>query len=711
MKKFGKVLLKILAYVLIFLVAMLAFASLWTMDTWQNNTMDQIVFHITSPIEGTSSDIIVGFILKVLLPTIAVTAAAIIAKLVLKKKEAKEKTIKTANIIIAAVLAVFLCVSAGLFINKYKVIDYFSARSVNSDFIKDNYADPEKTSITFPEKKRNLIYIYLESVEMTYADKKSGGALDYNCIPELTKLALENDCFTGSKDKLNGAKVSFGTTYTMGGMVAQSSGLPVVGGVGNAASQQDSFYPGATVLGDILKREGYNNELMIGSKVEFGGRGVYFTSHGNYKIFDYTYALQNNKLPSNDYYVWWGYEDSKLFTFAKEELKDLASKDAPFNLTLLTVDTHFEDGYVCPECKDEYGTQYANVMACSSRQIKAFIDWIKQQDFYENTTIVLNGDHLTMDKDFLDGIDAQFDRRTFTAIINSAAKVEENKDREYNTLDLFPTTLAAMGCKIDGDRLGLGTNLYSSKKTLFEEYGENFVNTELAKNSEFMNSISSWDPFDFNTIQYQKILNASIQFGTADNKKFAVIGLSGTENINAKATGFIARLKDEDGNILDSSDMEIDENRVYNANLEVTKIGATKLVTLEISAKDTKGEEHLVYSENGFFGNHIVFERNRKVKASAKINTSATIDGKTLTVTASGFENPNDISMVYIYVWDKKSVKSPQHIQLERNEDANGVTYSAKVDISRMKKDSLRVNLYQKASGGTCKVWKSVEVK
>ena len=690
---------------------MLAFASLWCMDTWQNNTMDQIVFHITSPIEGTSSDIIVGFILKVLLPTVAVTAAAVIAKLVLKKKEAKEKTIKTANIIIAAVLAVFLCVSAGLFINKYKVIDYFSARSVNSDFIKENYADPEKTTITFPEKKRNLIYIYLESVEMTYADKKSGGALDYNCIPELTKLALENDCFTGSKDKLNGAKVSFGTTYTMGGMVAQSSGLPVVGGVGNAASQQDSFYPGATVLGDILKREGYNNELMIGSKVEFGGRGVYFTSHGNYKIFDYTYALQNNKLPSNDYYVWWGYEDSKLFTFAKEELKDLASKDAPFNLTMLTVDSHFEDGYVCPLCKDEYGTQYANVMACSSRQLKEFIDWIKQQDFYENTTIVLNGDHLTMDKDFLDGIDAQYDRRTFTAIINSAAKVEENTDRVYNTLDLFPTTLAAMGCKIDGDRLGLGTNLYSSKKTLFEEYGEGFVNTELAKSSEFMDSISSWDPFDFNTIQYQKILNASIQFGTADNKKFAVIGLSGTENINAKTTGFIARLKDEDGNVLDSSDMEIDENRVYNANLEVTKIGATKLVTLEISAKDTKGAEHLVYSENGFFGNHIVFERNRKVKASAKINTSATIDGKTLTVTASGFENPNDISLVYIYVWDKKSVKSPQYILLERTEDANGVTYSANVDISRMKKDSLKINLYQKASGGTCKVWKSVEVK
>ena len=711
MKKFGKVLLKILAVLLIFLVAMLAFAALWTMDTWQNNTMDQIMFHITSPVEGTSSEIIVGFVLKVLLPSIAVTAAAVIVKLILKKKEAKEKTLRTANIITAVVLAAFLGVSAFLFMNKYKVIEYFSTKSVNSDFIKDNYADPEKTAITFPEKKRNLIYIYLESVEMTYADKKSGGALEYNCIPELTKLAMENDCFNGNNEKLNGAKVSFGATYTMGGMVAQSSGLPVVGGVGNAASQQESFYPGATVLGDILKREGYNNELMVGSKVEFGGRGVYFGKHGDYKLFDYTYALKNKMLPSDDYYVWWGFEDQKLFTFAKDELKDLASKGAPFNLTLLTVDSHFEDGYVCPLCKDEYGTQYANVMACSSRQLKEFIDWIKQQDFYENTTIVLNGDHLTMDKDFLASIDAQYDRRTFTAIINSAVKPEENTAREYNTLDLFPTTLAAMGCKIDGDRLGLGTNLYSSKKTLIEEFGEDYVNGELAKNSEFMNTISSWDPFDFNTITYQKILNASIQFGTADNKKFAVIGLSGTENINAKTTGFIARLKDEEGNVLDSSDMTIDENRVYNANLEVTKIGATKLVTLEISAKDAKGAEHLVYSENGFFGNHIVFERNRKVKPSAKINTSAAIDGKTLTVTASGFENPNDISLVYIYVWDKKSVKSPQYILLERTEDANGVTYSANVDISRMKKDSLKVRLYQKASGGTCKVWTSVDIK
>lgn len=713
MKKFGKIVKNILAILLIFLAALLAFAGFWTMDTWQNNTMDQIMFHITSPIEGTSSDIITGFILKVLLPAIAVTVAAVIVKIILKKKGAKAKSVRTANIVTAAVLVLFLGISLGLFMNKYKVIEYFSAKSVNSDFIKDNYADPSKTSITFPEKKRNLIYIYLESLEMTYADKKSGGALDYNCIPELTKLALENDCFTGNKEQLNGARVSFGATYTMGGMVAESSGLPVVGGVGNAASQQDSFYPGATVLGDILKKAGYNNELMVGSPVGFGGRGIYFSSHGDYKLFDYDFANNNNMLPSKGYKVWWGFEDQRLFTFAKDELKDLSSKNAPFNLTLLTVDTHFEDGYTCPLCKNEYGDQYANVMACSSRQLVEFINWIKQQDFYENTTIVLNGDHLTMDKDFLASIDAQYDRRTFTAIINSAVKPENNGERIYNTLDLFPTTLAAMGCKIEGDRLGLGTNLYSSKKTLFEEFGEDYVNGELAKNSEFMNSISSWDPFDFNTISYQHILNADIQFGKDGKKIYALIGLSGTENINAKTNGFIARLKDENGNVIDSSEMKIDGDRVYNANLEVTNVSAGKLATLEISARDSKGTEHVVYTEEGMFGNYNFFGRQRKVKPSAKCNTSVSVPAGSniMTITASGFENPNDISMVYVYVWDKKSIASPKLVMLERTDDADGATYKADIDISRMDIDTLRIHLYQKANGGTAKIWQLIKLK
>ena len=78
--------------------------------------------------------------------------------------------------------------------------------------IEDNYVNPSQTTITFPEKKRNLIYIYLESMESTYSDKKDGGAYDHNFIPALTNLALDNINFSNS-DKLGGAYPTTGTTF------------------------------------------------------------------------------------------------------------------------------------------------------------------------------------------------------------------------------------------------------------------------------------------------------------------------------------------------------------------------------------------------------------------------------------------------------------------------------------------------------------------
>ena len=37
-----------------------------------------------------------------------------------------------------------------------------------SIFIDDNYVDPASVNLSFPEKKINLIYIFLESMEITY---------------------------------------------------------------------------------------------------------------------------------------------------------------------------------------------------------------------------------------------------------------------------------------------------------------------------------------------------------------------------------------------------------------------------------------------------------------------------------------------------------------------------------------------------------------
>ncbi|EEG89235.1 hypothetical protein COPCOM_02214 [Coprococcus comes ATCC 27758] len=158
---------------------------------------------------------------------------------------------------------------------------------------------------------------------------------------------------------------------------------------------------------------------------------------------------------------------------------------------MLTVDTHFEDGYVCEQCQNEFGdNQYANVMACSSRQVDAFVKWIQQQPFYENTTIVISGDHLTMDSDFCNDVSEDYERSVYNVFINLPegldTSFEKTHSREFATLDMFPTTLAAMGVTIEGDRLALGVNLFSDEQTLTEQYGRKGLDKELMKNQNSM---------------------------------------------------------------------------------------------------------------------------------------------------------------------------------------------------------------------------------
>jgi len=157
-------------------------------------------------------------------------------------------------------------------------------------------------------------------------------------------------------------------------------------------------------------------------------------------------------------------------------------------LQLLTIDTHFTDGYLDETCAKTFANQYDNVHACSSKQVADFIAWVQNQPFYDNTTIVLSGDHLGMQTSYYDQkiTDANYQRTIYNAFINSATTANKTHNRQMTTLDMYPSTLAALGVKIDGDRLGLGTNLFSDKQTLSEQLGGvNNLSSELSKRSEF----------------------------------------------------------------------------------------------------------------------------------------------------------------------------------------------------------------------------------
>ena len=340
--------------------------------------------------------------------------------------------------------------------------------------------------MSFPSKKRNLIHIYLESIENTYLSEELGGYMNYNLMPELTELSKEGISFSNN-DKFGGPYQTYGSSWSVAGMVNMSAGIPLKIPIGaNSYGKSGSFLPGTITIGDILEAQGYNQTIMFGADSDSGGLTTFFNTHGSFNIFDYKAAKEKGLIPK-DYNVWWGFEDDKLYEYAKDELTRLHKEGKPFNFTMETADTHFPDGYLSENVENKYPEQYSNVIAYSTKEAVKFIRWIQEQPFYENTTIVVTGDHLSMDKNYFKEFDPSYHRTIFNLILNAPITTDNVKNREFAPFDMFPTILASMDVQFEGDKLGLGTNLFSDKKTLIEEEGLESLQDGLERNSNYFN--------------------------------------------------------------------------------------------------------------------------------------------------------------------------------------------------------------------------------
>ncbi len=482
----------------------LLFAALWFAANFGTDVgFDSVIFTLLTGMNGVNTNMVWLFLLQVVLPGLLCGGATFgvlmyLPKLIFRNKLSSGKR-PLAHRITAAGLALILTVSlTAVAVNKAGLDDYIRARLDSTTLFEDYYVDPNEVEITFPEEKRNIIYIFLESMETTYMTKEDSGSSPEDYIPELTTLAKNHINFSDNAG-VGGGRTTTGSTWTIGAMISHTSGLPLCLPQrvwNNGLNYYSKVVPGITSLSDILHENGYNQALMVGSDASFGGRREYYTQHGCDRIYDLYTAREEGIIPSDYWNNFWGFEDLYLFQYAKMKLTEMAESESPFAFTMLTVDTHHPDGYNCLLCEsnydnhfteeDAYHKQFANVMSCSSRQVAEFVEWIQEQDFYENTTVIITGDHLSMNHAYHNShTEDGHVRRIYNSILNSATEEANTKNRNFTTLDMFPTTLAAMGCTIEGNRLGLGTNLFSGKQTLAEELGYDYLCNEIAKVSDF----------------------------------------------------------------------------------------------------------------------------------------------------------------------------------------------------------------------------------
>lgn len=322
----------------------------------------------------------------------------------------------------------------------------------------------------------NLLLLYLESIERTYAEPRFGDAYaDLSAIGETGKV------FEGIRQIDN-------TGWTMAGMIASQCGTPLMP-AGLLHDRQfeplSTVVPGVNCLGDLLAEQGYRLSYLGGASTEFAGKGLFYKDHG----FDYVYGLKELQplLEDPEYVNNWGLFDDSLYDFTVDEIARLnAVSEGPWGVVNLTIAGHAPDGYPAQRCLERQGewdgVDILYSVECSAWLARDLIERLDARGLLDNTVVVLASDHLTMRVSVWDELITM--ERDNTFILLGEDLNAERIIREASMVDLFPTILEAMGYSLEDSRAGLGVSLLNrDTETLIERHGLASINARLREES------------------------------------------------------------------------------------------------------------------------------------------------------------------------------------------------------------------------------------
>ena len=280
--------------VLLFFAYLIFFAARWFVTVYGRIGFDSILFTLQSSLSGVQSDLIRSYLLGGLLPAVLCTALSCAILLYLRTLPVRGLV----SILTTAALCVGLIGYAAVDV---ELTDYIADAIWPGSLYEEEYVSPDSVEITFPEKKRNLIYIMLESMETTYLSEALGGGSDVTLIPELYAMAEENINFSHN-DGVGGFHATNGASWTIGAIVAQTAGIPLKVPAGiddwqNGYGKDGIFLPGVTSITNILDEAGYHTTFLCGSDANFGGRKTYYMTHGMDKVCDIYTARRTASSP------------------------------------------------------------------------------------------------------------------------------------------------------------------------------------------------------------------------------------------------------------------------------------------------------------------------------------------------------------------------------------------------------------------------------
>lgn len=307
------------------------------------------------------------------------------------------------------------------------------------------------------EKGKNLVIIYCESLETVYMNEKVFPKL----MPRINQMK-ERDF-----KSYENYSTSYGSGWTIGALYATQTGFPCIFGHGGNDVFNKINSNNMVSYAKVIKKAGYTNLFLSNSDLSFGGTGNLM------KILGYDVKGKED-FDVKGVKTAWGVHDYDLFEQAKIEYDKLSKKNKPFNLTMLTVDTHFPKGI-----PDERMQSFVQVpfnrelefsVATLDYLLADFYSFIKSQPNAQDTVMIIIGDHPLMGDSMKDKF-GKMPRRM--VLMTNGYDIAQGKNESIKYYDIPDIVLETAGIK---------HNAVFPKK-MFDEDFEKLV---LKNNSAFM---------------------------------------------------------------------------------------------------------------------------------------------------------------------------------------------------------------------------------
>lgn len=258
-----------------------------------------------------------------------------------------------------------------------------------SNYVKSNQINPN-SELFGVAKDQNIIVISLESLQEFAINLEVNGE---EVTPFLNQFIQECYYFDNFYQQTSQGKTSDAEFITENSLYAADRGSAFY------AKSQNQYES----LASIFKGQGYYTAVFHANEKEFWNRETMYEALGFDHFFDESAFLVNEENSFG-----WGLTDEAFFEQTLNYLKGLPQ---PFYAKLLTLTNHYpfeipeQYQYISPgETNNEIVNHYITTVRYLDEALKSFITNLKESGLYDNTIIVMYGDHYGLSESYYEDL-------------------------------------------------------------------------------------------------------------------------------------------------------------------------------------------------------------------------------------------------------------------------------------------------------------------